>query len=83
MFGYAVDLGLPPISNELRRRLEVLVTRYDESMDWADPGGAVRWDAGQCERFNGETSEVLRSLKEELDGFGVIKDEFGEVTPTV
>jgi hypothetical protein len=77
--GYAVDLGLLKISAGLRQRVEELAVLYDESIDWSDPGGGLRWTAHECARFNQVAEGVLASLREELSGFGVIEDEFERV----
>lgn len=60
-YNYPVDLLKLPLSGELLKRLEVLVNRHDEALDWDDPAGDLLWNEDQQKEF---TKEALKAYRE-------------------
>ncbi len=70
-----VDLDALPLPAETLRRLAALVQRYDESIDWDDPGGPSPWTPAEQQEFTGEARAVLALLRSELGGEFDVVDE--------
>ncbi|MFD9483603.1 hypothetical protein ACFWBX_06280 [Streptomyces sp. NPDC059991] len=75
-WGYAVDLGWLPISDDLRDGLSRLIARYDTSVNWDYPSGPGPWREAECHDFNEAVRQVLGRLRAEIGQEWQIHDEF-------
>jgi hypothetical protein len=66
MYDYPVKLDRLPISSQLQTRGSALITDYDESLNWNDPGGPSPWDEATWAAFDAEALQLLNQLMAEL-----------------
>lgn len=65
-FGYAVDLSILPITEELRNHLIELRDEHDESLNWEYPPDPSPWTSQQKSHFLKRTEEAYKRLCSEL-----------------
>ncbi len=66
-FGYPVDHGELPLSENTRRWLTHVVAWFDTSLDWANPGGSDDvWTAEERASFKVAVGRGLELLRREL-----------------
>lgn len=64
-FGYAIEPGALPLSENTQRRLQHLIAWFDTSLDWdALPESA--WSADERERFEIAAQKGFELLRQEL-----------------
>ena len=66
--GYDVSLAALPVTAETRARGEALVTEFDGSIDWDDPGGPSPWGAERRAAFEAAMRDFILTLRQELAG---------------
>lgn len=74
-FGYWIDPDELPLSGECRERLQAIVARYDESIDWDYPPDSPVWSEEDEARFGREARELVEELRGELGSEFEIVDE--------
>ena len=65
-FDYAVDLAALPLAPETRAAAELLVARFDTSIDWDNPGGPSPWSEEEAWEFSLAAAALLDRLRAEL-----------------
>ena len=60
------DLEKLPVSAELRRELEHLITEHDKALNWDDPGGDLLWNDQQIADFKQRAAQAYEQLVREL-----------------
>lgn len=71
-FDYPVSLEQLPISLELKDKLEYLIRKHDEALDWNDPAGDLLWDEDQQTEFEESAKAAYYLLSSELgDNFQI------------
>jgi len=66
-FGYPIDHGTLPLSENTKRSLQALVAWFDTSLDWNDPSNSDSfWSEDEWQRFRLAARKSLESLRQEL-----------------
>ena len=66
-FGYPVDLGELPLSENTRRWLQYLIGWFDTSLNWDSPGDVrPHWTEEETQRFKKATQSGYEMLCNEL-----------------
>ena len=65
-YGYPVQTKNLPISNELKTKLEMLIEKHDEALDWDCPQNDLLWSDEQISLFENEAIEAYYKLCDEL-----------------
>jgi hypothetical protein len=80
-FGYPVDANQLPLSTATKGAVEHVISWYDQSFNWDDPGGPSRWNATDWEQFNTELRKILALVHAELGAQFEIINEYGGNSP--
>ena len=63
---YPIDTDDLPVSQELKEKIEYLINKHDEALNWNDPGGDLLWNDTQIQEFMNEAKKVYLALCDEL-----------------
>lgn len=74
-YDYPVDHWKLPISENLKYKLQHIISWYDTSIDWSYPPDPSPWSWEERKQFIGQSAEVLALLKAELGENYEILDE--------
>ena len=70
-YDYSVETSVLPISDRLNERLEPLIEKHDEALNWQEPQGELLWSKEQEQGFIEEAhqayEEVVRELGPDVD----------------
>lgn len=68
-----IDPATLPLTEDTRRALASWIERYDQTLDWSDPGNSPPMPVEFWESFRAEGRQLLHRLREELGpGFTVV-----------
>lgn len=70
-YDYPIEFQRLPITRRLAEEGEALLRRFDQSIDWSDPGGASPWSEQERERFHADCADYRDRLRRELQGHGI------------
>lgn len=63
---YPIATSNLPVSQELKEKLEQLIERHDEALNWNDPAGDLLWDDDQICEFLMNAKNLYLALCDEL-----------------
>ncbi len=63
---YPVSTNVLPVSQELKNKMEYLIDKHDEALNWNDPAGDLLWDDTQVYEFITAAKKVYQMLCDEL-----------------
>ncbi|MBQ8932436.1 MAG: hypothetical protein IJ045_08400 [Ruminiclostridium sp.] len=63
---YRVFTSQLSISDELKEKLDYLIEKHDEALDWDYPAGDLLWDDSQIDEFLKKSRNAYNKLCEEL-----------------
>ena len=63
---YPVSTDKLPVSQKLKDKMEYLIKKHDEALNWNDPSGDLLWDKTQIQEFKTAAEKVYRTLCDEL-----------------
>lgn len=75
-FGYPIETEQLPLATTTKAFIEHLISSYDQSLNWADPGGPGLWTTADWEDFHSEVQTMLTCVREELGDTFEIFDEY-------
>lgn len=64
--GYPVNTDDLPISSDLKERIDALIIRHDEALNWDNPSDDLLWDDNQVKKFLKEAKDLYLELCAEL-----------------
>ena len=64
--GYPVSTDNLPVSQVLRDKMEYLIGKHDEALNWNDPTGELLWNETQIQEFMIAAKKVYLMLCDEL-----------------
>jgi hypothetical protein len=76
-FGYTVETDQLPLSTATKEAVEHVISWYDQSLNWDDPGGPGLWNSTDWEQFNTEVQKILALVHAELGAQFEIINEYG------
>jgi hypothetical protein len=77
-FGYPVETDQLPLSTATKEAVEHVISWYDQSLNWDDPGGPGLWNSTDWEQFNTEVQKILALVHAELGAqFEIINEYSG------
>ena len=65
-YDYPVNIEELPISSALKEKLDYIIYKHDEALNWDDPAGDLLWSDEEIEQFKTEAKALYLQLKQEL-----------------
>jgi hypothetical protein len=76
-FGYPVEADRLPLSTATKGALGHVISWYDQSLNWDDPGGPGLWNNTDWEQLNIEVQKILALVRAQLGAQFEIVNEYG------
>ena len=65
-YDYPVKTAELPITSGLKERLESLIEKHDEALNWQEPQGELLWSKEKQQAFRDEARQAYEELVQEL-----------------
>jgi hypothetical protein len=75
-FNYPIGIEALPLPKLLKEEIQQLVLRYDQFIDWSNPGGPSPWNKSEKDEFDAWVERVILRLREELGDDFLLLDQY-------
>jgi hypothetical protein len=77
-YGYPVEIDQLPLAPATKDRVEHLISWYDQSLNWNDPGDPSVWNTIDWEQIKTEVQQLITLVQTELGAQFEIVNEYSD-----